>query len=174
MLSFVATKDATAIEVDLGLFFRRSMWDRSRSDLVFVECTSHGSIEKKDVLRMMKLADAFPGAVLAFATLNPILNTKEIALLQALVRRSRKRQSRGKLYNPILVLTETELFASFRLTTTWQEKGGLHKKLSDFRYRHDRLAGLADATQQLYLGMDPWSEVVQKQMLVDQAGKRLP
>ena len=77
MFSFNASKNAQLIEVDLALFYQRSRYSSSKSDLVFVECKSHSSYEKEDIARMKSLADTFPGAILVFASMNSELSDKD-------------------------------------------------------------------------------------------------
>ena len=61
-----------------------------------------------------------------------------------------RRQTRA----PVIILTGTELFASFSLYETWKKKGGRHAQLGQIvRGRTGNLRVLADLTQQLYLHM---------------------
>jgi hypothetical protein len=64
----------------------------------------------------------------------------------------------GKPTNPVLLLTSNELTMDHRLSSTWKSLGGQHAKFAD--YEHGRnLFNLADATQQIYLGMPSFHQV---------------
>lgn len=152
MLSFETTINDTAMEVDLGLFFRKSQFrEEEETRVIFAECKSENSFAKSDVDKMKVIAEKFPGAVLVFATLKEGLSAKEIALLKPLVNKCRKYYKNEKPYNPVLILTKTELFASWDLTQTWKDKCGKYAPFGDRHYYGDELLSICDATQQLYL-----------------------
>ena len=60
----------------------------------------------------------------------------------------------------MIVLTGTELFASWRLGQAWKEKGGQQARFVGVHL--DNLWTLAELTQQLYLGLpDPCAHLRQ-------------
>ena len=59
---------------------------------------------------------------------------------------------------PLIVLTGTELFSSDGAPEYWREKGGDYDKFSESRGEWSDLFSIADATQQLYLGLPGWHE----------------
>ena len=105
---------------------------------------------------MKKLADKFPGAILVFATLKDDLNAKEIKLLKPLVNRCRRYYKAEEPYNPVMILTKTELFADHGMAYAWKDKGGKHAPFGDRHFYNNELLGVCDVTQQIYLSMKPW------------------
>ena len=114
---------------------------------------------------MKALAEAFPGAVLVFATMKEAieLTNEEVTRLRKLAEWGREyvrevRRTRA----PVILLTGTELFAGYSLHLAWKDKGGEHERLISPGYvQLDRLKTLADLTQQLYLNMPAyhvWSD----------------
>ena len=157
------------VEADFLLWYRRSeiFGHRADTELVFGEAKSFGldSFTSDDVGRMRKLAMAFPGAVLVFATMKLAteLSKEEIARLSALARWGRHYESGARRTRaPVIVLTGTELFADYSLSNTWKAVGGRHADVIGPAYvRPDNLRVLADLTQQLYLGMEPYHKTLQ-------------
>lgn len=156
MLSFTAKKDATHFEADLALFFRASKFRERRTELVFAECKTFNEFEPRDAQRMTAIGREFPGATLVFATLRRTLADKERRLLHPVVNRGRKYWKAERPYNPVIILTGNELFADFDVWETWRELGGIHAAHSRPHGEWSELVSLADATQQIYLGMKPW------------------
>jgi len=156
LLSFIATKQDRKIEVDLGLFFQCMRFGTVETDLVIAECKTFSAFEVDDVRKMRALSEEFPGAVLVFATLRRDLAPKEKKLLRPLINRGRRYWKVNRPYNSILVLTGNELLTDRRPRDVWQKLGGTHashaREWGDLR----KLVSLADATQQIYLGMQPW------------------
>ncbi len=156
LLSFVATKQDKKIEVDIGLFFQRLRFGIVETDLVIAECKTFSTFETDDVRKMLALTEEFPGAVLVFATLRRDLPPKEKKLLRPLVNRGRRYWKANRPYNPILILTGNELLTDHKPRRVWEKLGGRHashaRNWGDLR----DLVSLADATQQIYLGMQPW------------------
>lgn len=154
IVSFNAEKEGKKIESDLALFFRKATFGRNETELVFAECKTYNPFDRRDIGRMVFLADEFPGAFLVFATLRKSLTQKEKRLLRAVENRSRRNYKARRLYNPVLILTGMELFSDFGLNRTWKEAGGKHGALAkDWEFTDLRF--LCDATQQLYLDMKP-------------------
>ena len=151
LMSFTVEKAGTKMEADLALFFQGSKFGDSKTEVVFAECKTFNSFEKKDADRMAKLGKAFPGAVLVFATLKESLCEKEQRILRPLVNRSRKAWMNDRPFNPILILTGKELF----LESFWDS----HLKNWNIR----GLSELCELTQQINLGMDSPDEWLNKQ-----------
>jgi len=153
-----------SLEADFILWFRRAgtYGTQQTTHLVFGEAKSFGrdTFTVQDVARMQELALKFPGAAIAFATMRSAsdLTAEEIGRLKVLAEWGRRQGSkRGRSRTPIVVLTGTELFAEFSLRDTWKKAGGRHAELVSPAYvRTDNLLDLADMTQQLYLGMEPY------------------
>jgi len=151
MLSFEATKDGVDIEADLGLLLRESRYGVSSTELVFAECKSFGDFERRDVQRARLLAQEFPGAVLVFASLKDGLSEKEKRLLRPLVNQGRRYWRDERPFNPVLILTGTELFARDDPPRCWGQKSKYIEPVMP-------LLRLCDLTQQRYLDMKPWHD----------------
>ena len=130
------------------------------TETVFGEAKSFKRIFKQeDIAKMRQLAERFPGSILTFAALKEGKNfaKKEIERLKKLAAWGREYdQDRQQSRAPVIILTETELFAEYSLEETWKKKGGKHEQLIELpaiSTRLDNLRILADLTQQLYLDM---------------------
>lgn len=158
------------IEADFILWYQRTQFfgNNYPTDIVFGEAKSFGkdAFEAVDVDRMKTLATRFRGAIIVFATLKQSaeLSEGEIERLGELALWGREyltdsRHTRA----PVIVLTGTELFASYSLREAWKAAGGKHGQFSGVGwFRENNLRVLADLTQQLYLNLPPytaWSEL---------------
>ncbi len=154
-LTLARSGNDESFELDLALFLRSPSLESDRTELVFAECKSYNEFTRRDASRMGAVAGEFPGVVLVFATLRDCITDKEKRLLRPVVNRGRRYWKAERPFNPVLVLTGTELFSWKSPTNTWEDKGGRH---AAFRHRwfESDLIKLCDATQQLYLDMDPW------------------
>jgi hypothetical protein len=128
MMSFEANILGKDMEVDLGVLLRghSTKW---HTRLVFAECKGGNSFTKDDVSKMRLLASRFPGAVLVFATLKEKLSEKEIKFFRPLVNRCRAYYKSDEPYNPVLILTHTELFGDVGFQYTWKQKGGTFRQI---------------------------------------------
>ena len=162
LMSFTAKKGKVEMEADLALFFQESKFGDSKREVIFAECKTFNSFQKKDADRMKKLGDVFPGAILVFATLKESLSKQEKAILSRVVNRSRKYRKNGRPFNPVLILTETELFSRSRLSESWKEAGGIRAMFAQNNEPRNLLE-LCDLTQQIYLDMDSWYQWLDEQ-----------
>ncbi len=170
------------VEADFILWYqRRQMFGTDHpTEVVFGEAKSFGRdgsrrpsqaarnmvreevFRQDDIERLKALAEAFPGAVLVFATMKEACDftIDEVARLRKLAEWGREyvKESR-RTRAPVIVLTGTELFAGHSLHSAWKERGGKHEQLSSPGHvRLDHLKTLADLTQQLYLDLPPYYE----------------
>ncbi len=164
LLSYTAERGGKCLEADLSCLYRPSSWRDSEIHIVHVECKSFNRFEPKDINRMKELAAAFPGAVLVFSTLKGELHSSEVRILKSFVVTERKKRLRGKISSSIIVLTSNELLSSSRIGDEWKGKGGLYDELSRQVDLTD-FAVLADATQQLYLGLSSWWDWIKQEKL---------
>jgi len=162
MMSFITKIDGLEKEIDIGLLLKESRFNHEEEvRVVFAECKTYNYFEKTDVDKLAKLAKRFPGAILVFATLRDSLIAKEKRLLKPLVNRCRRYWKAEQPYNPVLILTKTELFASMGIEYAWKDaKDEKYKKFSEHHFYTDRLLHICDATQQLYLDMRPWHDEI--------------
>lgn len=107
---------------------------------------------------MKTLALEFPGSTLIFATLKEELLPAEIISIKAMVQSHRSKRLRGQANSPIIILTGTELFSSDGAPECWRGKSGDYDNFSETRGEWSNLFSVADATQQLYLGLPSWFE----------------
>jgi hypothetical protein len=156
LLSFTAKNNGARMEADLALFFQESLAGQRKTALIFAECKTNNEFTKADADRMSAFARSFPGAVLVFATLKKTLSKKERRVLVPVARRGRRLWKTGHPFNPVLVLTGTELFAHWRPSQAWRDAGGRHAMFASYdSWPRSELLNLCDATQQLYLDLPP-------------------
>jgi hypothetical protein len=158
----LAPKDK--LESDFILWYQRkqTFGNDHPTEIVFGEAKSFGRevFQAEDVAAMKKLAVRFPGSILVFSTMKEAdeLSTDEVGRIAKLAEWGReyvwnRRQTRA----PVIVLTGTELFASFTLQEAWKKKGGRHAQLIEPGWvREENLRVLANMTQQLYLNMSSY------------------
>ena len=134
------------------------------TEVVFGEAKSFGkdAFKADDVTKMKRLAEAFPGCILVFATLKEAadLSPKEIEYIKKLAQWGREYdKERKQARAPVIMLTGTELLTAANLRMAWENKGGKHKDLiSPPWVTNANLRTLADHTQQLYLGLPSYVE----------------
>lgn len=163
LMSFTARKGKTnEMEADLALFFQASKFGAPKTELIFAECKSFNEFKPNDADKMEKLGNAFPGAVLVFASLKDSLSEEEKAILCPLVNRCREYWKNERPVNPVLILTGTELLTEPDLSGTWEKAGGLRAEFAR-SIRPTDLLGLCDVTQQVYLDMAPWYQWLEEQ-----------
>ena len=172
LMSFTAKNGKVDIEADLALFFQESKSRHSKTELIFVECKSFNSFQRKDVNRMKDLSKAFPKAVIVFAKLGDSLDNKEKTILRLLVNRSRNNRKNGRSFNPILILTETELISETHFTENWRRAGGIHARFANSSTLSNLLE-LCDFTQQIYLDIDSWDQWLDKQYGIEERPRRV-
>jgi hypothetical protein len=158
--SFEST-DGT-FEADFGVLLKQNFESDSDVLPIFGECKSFsGQFEPHDINKMMKLGDKVKNSVLVFATLREELGKTEKKLLLQKVQKMRELRFKGKSYNQILILTANELFGRWSLSQTWKDLGGKYAKYERVGYSHN-IDWLCNATQELYLDIEPFDEVLKK------------
>jgi hypothetical protein len=122
--------------------------------LIIGEAKSLGQgelITASDVAKLKTVAAKLPEAVIVIAVLLHHFTAAEKKVLAKFVAWGRRVNMYGEPTNPVLLLTSNELTIDHDLSSRWKALGGRHAKLA---YEHSRtLFSLADATQQIYLGM---------------------
>jgi hypothetical protein len=151
------------IEVDFTCWYRRREILRRNQEpvLVFGEAKSFATecFKSEDIERMTKVADKFQGAFIVFATMKDELSDAEKSSIGELAMLGRRLEN-GHPRSPVIVLTGTELFASWHLAKAWKEKGGQYARFAGASSRLDNLWTLAELTQQLYLGLpNSWAHL---------------
>jgi len=158
ILSFDAKKGNKEIETDLCLVTEKEFRDETTQELVFAECKTYNKFEKKDIDRMKTLAKEFPGAVLVFATMRESLTGSEKKMIKPLVNSGRRHWKAEQTYNPVIILTGTELFSNRGIPSCWKDKEGKAGEIEKGNFYSRNLGDIADATQQIYLDMKPYHE----------------
>jgi len=177
----LAPKDK--LESDFILWYQRKQMfgNDYPTEIVFGEAKSFGRevFQAEDVAAMKKLAVRFPASILVFSTMKEAneLSKDEVGRIAKLAEWGReyvwnRRQTRA----PVIVLTGTELFASYLLREAWKKKGGRHAQLIEPAWvREENLRVLANMTQQLYLNMpsyETWYDAkLRKKLAARQKGQ---
>jgi len=158
--------DGKKSEADFILWYQRKRFLENDypTKIIFGEAKSFGRevFKDEDVAKMKLLASAFPSAVLVFATMKEAnqLAQDEIDRIKKLAYWGREYdKERQQTRAPVILLTGIELFTPYHLGEVWKNKGGLHEKLIEPGWvRIENLGTLANFTQQLYLGMEPYGD----------------
>lgn len=156
LFSYQAEKGGKVLEADLTCLYRKSAWQETVTHVIHAECKSFNNFEKRDVERLKELGEEFPGAVLVFSTLKLSLEKSEINAIQRLVQGERRKRLRRSVYSPVVLLTGVELFSSQGGRQCWDGREGIYQQFNQRYFDFADLSALADATQQLYLGMPSW------------------
>lgn len=123
--------------------------------LIIGEAKSFGQgelITASELAKLKTLAAKLPEAVIVIAVLRDHFTAAEKKIISKFVAWGRRANVYGEPTNPVLLLTSHELTMDYHLSLTWKALGGQHAKFAE--YEHTRtLFNLADATQQIYLGM---------------------
>jgi hypothetical protein len=112
---------------------------------------------------MKELAQRHPGAVLVFSLLKTNLSKSEKSRLVKLALWGREIDRKTREHKAtVIVLTGTELFSmdDLSLTDAWKKGTAKHKELAEQHqsYQLKDIDVLADATQQIYLGLPSYGD----------------
>lgn len=162
----LALGNGKKIESDFILWYQRKQMFGTDypTEVVFGEAKSFGKdvFKEENINNAKLLAEAFPGAVLVFATMKEAvdISKEEISRLKKLAEWGREyNREKDRTRAPVIILTGTELFAAHSLEDAWKDKGGKQAQLiSPGWVRVDNLQTLADFTQQIYLDMPSYHE----------------
>lgn len=149
-------------EIDFVAWHRnsRTMALSSETIVIFGEAKSFASeaIKEKDCELLQDLGRRFPGAFLVAAVMKRELSKHERKLLSTLATWGRVPGTDGMPRSSVIVLTGTELFADGDLPEVWKDIGGAYEKaLNTHVGGVFNLWKLSDCTQQIYLGLEPYS-----------------
>ncbi|MCG9129819.1 hypothetical protein JT359_19690 [Candidatus Poribacteria bacterium] len=157
LLSFKAEKNGIDIEADLAIFFQESRFLYPKTELIFVECKTFNSFNKKDTERMLNLGEQFPDAYLVFATLKESLNEDEKEILREVANYSQENRKNKCPFNPIMILTETELISDSHFELRWERTKDIRTTFvnkHNFEVGRRFLLDFCNVTQQVYLDME--------------------
>ena len=143
-------------EVDFLAWRRDDRLDYDESPQFIVgEAKSGGKgqlIKPRDLVQLKAVAKKLPGTAVVIAVLRDHYLPVEKRLLRTFVRWCRRVDSDGEPTNPVVLLTSHELLFDHHISETWKSLGDPHLKFSNYESIR-KLTGLADATQQIYLGL---------------------
>lgn len=156
------TKQGKKLECDFAIWFQRTriLGLRDAPFRVFGEAKSFGkdSFTNEDIKRMRDLANLYPGSFFVFSTMKDKLSNNEIDIISKFALWGREKGENVLHRAQVIVLTGTELFASWNVSRAWEEKGGKHAQLAGHRMNLANLGYLAECTQQLYLRLSSYHE----------------
>jgi hypothetical protein len=115
-------------------------------------------ITARDLVKLKSVAVKVPDAVVVISVLRDHFTRAEKVLLEKFVNWGRRVNVRGEPTNPMLLFTSHDLTMDHSLSVTWKDLGGTHARFAD--YEHTRtLLNIADATQQIHLGLPSFHQV---------------
>ena len=138
--------------------------NRRPPQLIIGEAKSLGQgelITVRDLAKLKSVAMKLPDAALVISVLREDFTPAEKQLLEKFVNWGRRVNVHGEPTNPVLLFTAHELTTDDLLSETWKDLDGAHAQFTD--YEHTRtLLNLADATQQIYLGLPSFHQVLRE------------
>jgi hypothetical protein len=154
--------DDRRAEIDFLALRRSEQFERAAlPDLILGEAKSAGRgqiIKPHDLSQLKAVGAKLPGAVIAIAVLRDHFLPVEKRILEPFVKWGRRLNADREPTNPVLLLTLNELMFDHFLSATWENLGGVHARFSSYHHTHD-VRSLADATQQIYLGLPSFDAV---------------
>lgn len=148
--------DGKEAEVDFIAWQREEDYDRGEPpQLIIGEAKSFGQgdlIKPRDLSQLRAVATKLPGAAVVIAVLRDHFLETEKQILKSFVTWAQRLNSFGEPTNPVLLLTANELFMDHHVSWTWKALGEPHAKFVGFETTRN-IRTLANATQQIYLGM---------------------
>ena len=162
---------STALELQLGDGERCEVdyaaWVTHRSldyvdppSLVFGEAKSFGEgdlIRPRDLTQMRRVASRFPGAFIVISVMRENFTRGEVRILLPFVKWARRLNAHWQPTNPVVLLTETELFPETEIESAWRDLGGRHQRFAGFFWTHS-VHRLAEATQMIYLDLPSYAD----------------
>jgi hypothetical protein len=168
------------VEIDFAAWWQNDHLFGESEDpaLIIGEAKSFGdeALTQETVADLKLVADRLPGAFIAVATLKQDFSAKEKARLTSLAKWGRRRRHNGFPANPLIVLTDTELFSAWHVDAAWKEKGGRAKALVEPAYVNtSNILTFSELTQQLYLDLPPFSSdhLVRRRIRRGQMGSKI-
>ena len=154
--------DGIAAEADFVAWRRKESHEyHNKPELLIGEAKSLGSgelIKQKDLIKLKQICKKLPGAFIVISVLRDSYTTSEKKLLTSFIKWCRRLNNSGLATNPVILLTSNELLLEFSIGETWKKLGNVYKPFTEAEHTHN-LYNFADATQQIYLGiesMDEW------------------
>ena len=161
--------DGKKIEVDFTCWYARERIIGLGEEPSFVvgetKSFADEAVQDADVYRLRLIGTKLPGTVLVIAVLKDQLSRAEKKRIGRLALWGREPMADGQWRAPVVILTGTELFASFSVEQEWNDCGGLRQELTKHAYiQMDNLVTLADLTQRAYLDLPAYGTWFEKRM----------
>jgi len=148
--------DGHKVEADFIAIKRNTTGDHvQQPDLIIGECKSFGEgdlIKDGDLKKLRLVCGKLPGSVVVISVLRDYFTASEAERIRRFVQWARRDDGYGRATNPVILLTGTELFASFHLYSAWEGLGEPHSKYTGYHHIKD-VRALAETTQAIYLGV---------------------
>jgi hypothetical protein len=171
--------DGKSAEVDFLALRRDERWDLSKPpELILGEAKSLGQgplVKPKDLAQLKIVAAKLPGAILVISVLRDDFLPEEKRILEPFVKWGRRLNADREPTNPVVLLTAKELLFDLALGHTWKNLGGTHAKFCEYDNTRD-MRSIADATQQIYLGLpsfDQWKRSQWEKRIEDARQRQL-
>ena len=137
----------------------KSLIGNTNPRLVIGEAKSFGNgdlIKSHDIKQLRLIVKKLPGAIIVISVMRDEFTLNEKRIILSFVKSARRTDKKGRITNPVILLTGVELFYQHDLLMTWKDKGGRHAEFADYNHTSD-LLNLASSTQAIYLGLPPFS-----------------
>lgn len=158
--------DSRQVEVDFLALRRGEQHDLAVApEIILGEAKSAGKgqlIKPRDLAQLKAVAAKLPGAIIVISVLRDHFLPIEKRILEPFVKWGRRLNADWEPTNPVVLLTSNELMFDFLLSATWKDLGVKHEKFGTYDYTRS-MCSIADATQQIYLGLPSFGEWKQSQ-----------
>lgn len=134
-------------------------------EIVLGEAKSVGKgqlIKPRDLAQLKAVAAKLPGAIIVISVLRDHFLPIERRILERFVKWGRRLNADREPTNPVVLLTSKELLFDHFLSVTWKGLGGEHAKFGTDDHTRN-MHSIADATQQIYLGLPSFGQWRQSQ-----------
>lgn len=131
--------DGIKCEADFVALIRKyRIDDHLRPELVVGESKSFGEgelIKATDLEKLKHMVKKFPGAVIVISLMRDHFTENKKKLIMKFVNWAGRLNERGKITNPVVLLTGHELFVDFLLTMIWKDLGKPHSDFTDYEHK---------------------------------------
>ncbi len=169
--------DGICTETDFAVLWRKEMIDQQSSpELILGEAKSLGKediIKQKDLKKLKTVGRKLPGAVIVISVLRDNFTPSEKELLVPFVNWARRLDEHGRPTNPVILLTAHELFMDHFITSTWKALGEPYASYAEY-WHTQSLQNFAEATQRVYLNIQPFHQWRDKEWKKRVARKKRP
>jgi hypothetical protein len=159
--------DSRRVELDFLALRRAERHDLAAApEIIIGEAKSLGKgqlVKPHDLAQLKAAAAKLPGSIVVISVLRDQFLPTEKRILEPFVKWGRRLNADREPTNPVVLLTSNELMFDHFLSATWKDLGGEHAKFGTYEHTRDMLS-IADATQQIYLGLPSFGEWKRSQL----------